>query len=390
MWYLLTPPIGAILVYYLMKPPLKIYYIDNIKVLLTILVVLHHCCVAYGAPGGWYYKESTTSHWALAPITIFVCLNQSFFMGFFFFLSSFFAGSSYDRKGFSKFVGDRLWRLGIPLLFYSFIFSPFLSYLVNYFAKGNHISYGNYLSGFDGWIDFGVLWFVAALLLFTLVYALWRVLSKRGVPEGLPLPGRSTILWFAAGTGLVSFVVRIFFPVGWVLKPLGFQPGHFTQYIVLFCLGLVAAKNNWLPQIPDNAARRFGRNVPRSLLIFVLFFILNITLHTPQEWYSGGFHWQSLLYALWEQLVGFSIIVALLSLGKRKWNVRTPLLGRLSRSAFAVYIFHPVVIISLSLAVRGWNVDPAVKLLVVAPLAVLGSFLLGALVTEIPGVKKVI
>jgi peptidoglycan/LPS O-acetylase OafA/YrhL len=31
----------------------KIYYIDNLRVLLTALVVLHHSFVTYGAPGGW-------------------------------------------------------------------------------------------------------------------------------------------------------------------------------------------------------------------------------------------------------------------------------------------------------------------------------------------------
>jgi hypothetical protein len=41
-------------------------------------------------------------------------------------------------------------------------------------------------------------------------------------------------------------VVRIIFPVGWVLKPLGFQLGHFPQYIALFILGLIAARSKWL------------------------------------------------------------------------------------------------------------------------------------------------
>ena len=110
----------------------------------------------------------------------------------------------------------------------------------------------------------------------------------------------------------------------------------------------------------------------------------------PLDWYSGGFHWQSLLYAVWEQVIGFSIIVMLLAWGKEKWNRSSTFLSGLSRSAFAVYIFHPLVVISLSLAVRNWSVDPAMKLLFVAPLAVIGSFLLGALLVRIPGVKKII
>jgi fucose 4-O-acetylase-like acetyltransferase len=117
----------------------KLFYIDNIKILLTILVILHHTFITYGASGGWYYTQKTSHMGALVPMTMFVSINQSFFMGFFFLLSAYFTGSSYDRKGAGQFIADRLLRLGVPLLFYSFVFSPLLSYLVYYFAKGGGI-----------------------------------------------------------------------------------------------------------------------------------------------------------------------------------------------------------------------------------------------------------
>src|ERR1700754_2688526 len=97
--------------------PKKIHYIDTLKVLLTILVVLHHCFITYGAPGGGIYGEKTTKKLAFDPMTIFVSVNQSFFMGFFFFLSAYFIKPSYDRKGASRFLADRLLRLGLPLVF---------------------------------------------------------------------------------------------------------------------------------------------------------------------------------------------------------------------------------------------------------------------------------
>src|ERR1700743_3189620 len=100
------------------EPAKKINYIDHLKVVLTILVVLHHSFITYGAPGGWYYSQKTTHIGALIPMTMFVAINQAFFMGFFFFLSAYFIGPSYKRKGAARFIGDRLLRLGIPLLFY--------------------------------------------------------------------------------------------------------------------------------------------------------------------------------------------------------------------------------------------------------------------------------
>jgi len=131
----------------------KLYYIDNIRLVLTILVILHHLCVTYGAPGGWYYNEPASNTGVLVPLTVFVSLNQSFFMGFFFLLAAFFTYSSYHRKGAGPFMTDRLVRLGVPLIFYSFVLSPFLSFLVYRFGKGHPVSIPQYLSGFDDWID---------------------------------------------------------------------------------------------------------------------------------------------------------------------------------------------------------------------------------------------
>jgi peptidoglycan/LPS O-acetylase OafA/YrhL len=368
----------------------KLFYIDNIKILLTILVILHHTFITYGASGGWYYTQKTSHMGALVPMTMFVSINQSFFMGFFFLLSAYFTGSSYDRKGAGQFIADRLLRLGVPLLFYSFVFSPLLSYLVYYFAKGGHITYLQYLSGYDSWIDFGVMWFVAALLVFTMAYVALRNLITIKFKKPLPTPGVSIIIPFAVLLGIISFLVRIVFPVGWVVKPVGFQLGHFTQYIALFIIGLLAYRNQWF----DGLSRRTGKRLTLSawlcLLFFPVFYIIRVKLDMPVAWYSGGLHWQSLLYAVWEQWIGLSILTALLCRGKRSWNVSSPLLVTLSRSSFTVYIFHPLGIIALSLAVRDWAVDPATKLLIVAPLAVLGSFLLGLLILMIPGVKKIL
>lgn len=372
------------------EQPKKIYYINHLKVLLTILVVLHHSFITYGAPGGWYYSQKTTNAGALIPMTMFVAINQAFFMGFFFFLSAYFIGPSFERKGTARFLGDRLLRLGLPLVFYSTILSPMLSYLVYYFAEGHHITYLQYLGGFHSWIDFGVLWFVAALLLFTLIYALWRTVIKNNSSKSLPVPSAGIIILHAIIVGFFSFWVRTAFPVGWVLKPLGFQLGHFSQYITLFIFGLMAYKNNWLNALPPKTGKRMSITVILLVLVFPGFYIIKQKTDMPLEWFSGGWHWQALLYAVWEQVIGFSIITMLLCYGKKLWNKPSAILDKLSRYTFAVYIFHPLVLISLSMIAMDWAIDPALKLLVVGPLAVLGSFLLASVIVRIPAVKKVI
>ncbi len=372
------------------EQPKKIFYIDNLKVGLIALVILHHALNTYGAEGGWYYWQKTTHAGAAILMVLLITINQSFFMGFFFFLSAYFIPGSYNKKGAARFVKDRLLRLGIPLIFYSFIFSPVLIYLVYYFGKGHHITFIQFLGGFHDWIDFGVLWFVAALLLFTFLYVLWRIVSKKYKPKSWAVPSSRAILYFAVGVGFISFLVRIIFPIGWILNPVGFNLAYFSQYVALFIVGLVAAKNKWQDTFPYNTGKRFIRYALRLLLFFPVMGIIEKLTKAPQGWFTGGLHWLQLLYAVWEQLLGFSIIVALLTFGKKFWNKSSVLMGKLSRSAFAVYIFHPLVLIALSLSVRNWGIDPALKFLVVAPLAIVGSFLLASVITLIPGVRKII
>jgi surface polysaccharide O-acyltransferase-like enzyme len=373
------------------EQPQKIFYIDNLKVILTVLVVLHHTFITYGAPGSWYYMQKTTQQGALIPMTLFVAVNQSFFMGFFFFLSAYFIRPSYQKKGASRFVKDRLLRLGIPLLFYTFILGPFMNYLVYYFGKGHHITFIQFLSGYDDWIDFGVLWFVAALLLFTLIYVAWCQVAKSRDVQIKHSLSVNKVLLIATRLGVISFLVRLVFPVGWVLNPPGFQLGHFTQYVALFIGGILAYRYNLLESITYKQGKRAAWiAVLLVIIIFPLFYVLLTTLKFPSSWFSGGFHGPALMYAMWEQLTGLCIIMALLGIGKEKLNRNSALRSKLSRSAFAVYIFHPLVVISITLLLSNWAVDPAVKLLIAAPLVVIGSFLLASLVLLIPGVKRII
>ncbi|MEO6849565.1 MAG: acyltransferase family protein, partial [Mucilaginibacter sp.] len=259
------------------------------------------------------------------------------------------------------------------------------------FGYSHHITILQFLSGYDNWIDFGVLWFAGALLLFTLLYAMWRMMRVKTLQKEKPFPSTSTILLFSIGLGALSFLVRIIFPIGWILKPLGFQLGHFPQYIVTFILGIVASRSNWLNKLNYRQGKRMVIIAACVvILIFPLFYILLTWLKFPSSYFSGGFVWPSLLYALWEQTAGITTMTALLCIGKQLLNKSSGLRSRLSRSAFAVYIFHPLVLICLSLALKNWPIEPALKLLVVAPLAVTGSFLFGSVIVMIPGVKSVV
>jgi len=47
----------------------RVAYIDNLRVFLTIMVIVLHSAVTYGSEGGWYYKEPTDDMAAIIPLT---------------------------------------------------------------------------------------------------------------------------------------------------------------------------------------------------------------------------------------------------------------------------------------------------------------------------------
>jgi hypothetical protein len=369
-------------------PPKKIYYIDNLRVLMTVLVVMHHTLIAYGAPGGWYFADATQNKPALIVMTLLVATNQSFFMGFFFFLAAYFTEPSYNKKRSTQFLKDRLKRLGIPLLFYSFILGPFMNFLIYRYGLHKQASFTQYLAGYDDWIDFGVLWFVAALLLFTLAYVIYRKYILTPMPAAKPFPPHTSILVFALTLGLISYLVRILFPIGWVLKPLGFQPAHFTQYISLFIYGIIAWRNQWFEKLSFQENKRWI--YVSLLMVMVVFPAMFILMNSPIEKFLGNGTWQSLVVALWEQLTGIAIMVALSGIAKQRWNFSNSLVKNMSRAAFATYILHPLVVITFTLLLLPWKVDPVYKLLIALPCSIVFSFCLGWLVSKLPLVKEVV
>jgi len=156
------------------KPP-RMFFVDNMRVILIILVIVGHMAITYGAPiGDWYYHEVGEVSELFSIITILLLgIGASFLLGLFFMIAGYFSPGPIRRKGVKKFTIDRLVRLGIPLLVYALFINP----LVTYWAA----VHGGYVGSFIQYVknhpselqnaSVGPLWFVEALLVFSLIYA---------------------------------------------------------------------------------------------------------------------------------------------------------------------------------------------------------------------------
>jgi hypothetical protein len=98
------------------------------------------------------------------------------------------------------------------------------------------------------------MWFCAALLGFSLIYAALRAI---GVKEtSIELRDRFTsdlaIAGFIVAMTGATFLVRIVEPQGKAV--LNMQLGDFAQYLLMFAAGLFAFHANWLQRLPDRPA----------------------------------------------------------------------------------------------------------------------------------------
>jgi glucan biosynthesis protein C len=377
----------------------RLLYIDNLRVLLTILVILHHLAIGYGAPGNNIYIETgRISMVSTILMTLFVAINQSFFMGFFFMISSYFIPRSYDRKGPWLFTKDRLIRLGIPLLFYIIVLDPLINFVVARFY-GFSGSLSQFLSlHLEYTVDnkalgVGPLWFVAVLLIFSLVYVLWRLVFRQQAappPSQDKAPSNLVIAAFALMLGLLTFVVRIWIPVGVQFDLLGIQFAHFVQYIALFIVGLVAYRRNWFVALTVGQAKVWLVIIVILLLIFPILLVVSGALEGNIDAVMGGMHWQSLAYSIWEQFMCLAMVVTLLVWFRTKFNRQGSLAQKMSAAAYATYIFHRPVITLLALALVSIQLDLALKFVLVAPLAVALSFLVGYGVKQLPVARDIV
>jgi len=334
----------------------RIVYLDNIKFSLIMLVLAHHLAIAFGGNGNWPYKILDPGHFQSVALTIFVAINQSFFMSLFFLISAYFSQGSYDKRGARVFLEHKLIRLGIPWLVYFIILSPIVA------------AWSSKLSGMPIRTPYsqGPVWFVMALLIFNLCYMVYRKINNSQESNKTELPSFVYLIIFCSLLGLITFLVRQLYPLGTNL--LGFQLGYFPMYIMQFSAGILAAKNNWLRQLTARYATPWFL-VSLACIVFIIVFIPYVLKNNLLALAIGGFNRYALILAVWESFACVSLIISSLSLFHVYANRSNSFTQALANSAYTVFIFQEFFIILIT------------SLLVSAHLTGLVGWLLSCVVT---------
>jgi len=372
----------------------KIFFIENLRIILSALVVVVHVACTYGGPGGWTYIESGADFWSVLPLTILNATSQSFFMGMFFLFGAYFTHLSFQKKGTWQFVKDRFVRLGIPLAITYFLISPFTSWIVWPIKHPEQSE----LSFVQLWIrgdrfGVGVMWFAEALIYFSILYVIIRLFIpwlRRKEKLTLPKIKNWHILIASILLGIVTFIARFEFPLFSRNHGTNFNLAHFPQYIFLFVLGVIAARYSSDHFVTYRQAKKMmWFSLSMIFIAFPALFFLGGAQGGDISPYFGGITWHSLGFSMWEQVTGISIMVALIGLFKVKWNNQSKTSRASSNSAYAVYVFHPPLIVWICILFKNWQAMHLVKFLMITPIALVVSYGVALVIKKMPVLRNI-
>jgi len=218
--------------------------------------------------------------------------------------------------------------------------------------------------------------------------ALRAVLRPERVERARPFPSNRVLTIAALGMGAAAFLLRLRWPVGAAVLALQF--GYFASYVVLFLAGCLGAKARWLKNVPEGQLITWRWTSFFSGVTFPVVLVAVQPAAAAQASPSGGFNVPAALYAFWEPLFAWGVILSLLVFYARRFAALGPLWRKLAWRAYCIYIIHPPILIGVSLTLSPFAAPALVKFaLAGAGASILCFFAAGALLA-IPAVRRVV
>lgn len=368
----------------------RLFFLDNLKVLLITLVIVHHVGQAYGPTGGSW----PISNLERAPLLGFLfAIDRSFFMSLFFMIAGYFVPGSLDRKGTWNYIKERCIKLGIPMLLFLLLMYPIADYLLAVFYQGDtSLKFWQYYFNLY-WqnANLGPLWFVSVLLVLSICYTVFHQFNRRYKKIIDYLKTRSLNQILLVNILLIvifTFLIRLYFPIDKWLNYIVFAvaPADFARDTAFFILGILAYRNSLLLKI----SRKQGYIWLTTALILAILFVLFKPITGSSFFFGGGLSLGALRYDLWEATFCTGMCIGLPVLFRETFNWTNKFWSTLSADAFAVYLFHALVVVAVQYCFVNINLAPSGKFFIVSILSVISTFIICHYIRKIPGVKNIL
>jgi hypothetical protein len=368
----------------------RLIYLDNLKIVLIAGVIACHATLIYGPGGGWLgYHEGHPGVLETLILGIPGMLGGLFWLGVFFLIAGMFVPKSLQRKGTWTFSEERIIHLGIPLVVYAVLVMPLLQYVVVRVLGQSNQSPWSWVVNHIFPLYAGPLWFVGALMIFSVAYAIYDRLWP-GRPRGNATITLRGIVLLALAIGVFSFLFRLVWPI-YSDQFLGLHLWQWPQYVLLFWAGAWAAERGW-PTLSDRLWRGCGYTILAAAVLGSVLILAAYKGLLPSDpgLYSGGWHWEAIFAPAIEGALAVAGTMWLLGYFRRHLNSMFPFGKQLIRSYYGAYVIQAPVVLGLALALRGLNMATELKFLVVAPLGIVAAFTLAYYFVQLPGVNQIL
>ena len=355
------------------NPPGRLYFLDNLKTFIILLVVFFHAAYAYSIyySQDWYVVDTQKSLF----FDVFITTAFAFMMPVMFFVAGYFGIRSLAPKGQLSFWRDKLhrivipWALGVlvlaPAIGYVHSVSrnhypPYLSYWVHYFFGKEYQAHGQ--------VHF---YFLGMLTLFYLALSVaYRIHKPLGNIDNKPItPSRGFFILFGLATGIIFFCGNLVIDEGLWLKIGVFDipATRFIPYMGYFFLGVFAYKQQWF------TASGYTPKLKGWDLMCVISFILFTTFLNKRIMPERT---RMLFYALSYFFFCLTAIFSLLAFFKKRVDFTTRRLSSLSANSYAIYFIHYLIVVLIILAFRGIQWSAFIKHPLVWILSAMVSYLI--------------
>jgi glucan biosynthesis protein C len=350
------------------SPSGRVYFLDNLKTFIILLVVFFHSAYAYSI----YYSED----WYVIDLQknlffdLFITFAFAFMMPVMFFVAGYFGDRSLARKGQLSFWRDKFYRIIIPWALGVLILAPARGYMHS-LSRNLYPSYLNYWAHYffgkeyqtHGQAQF---YFLGMLTLFYAVLSVVYLIHRPiGNASNKPTkPSSLFFILFGLATGLIFFVGNLVIDeTMWPKIAIFDVPGtRFIPYMCYFFLGVFASKQEWFTPSGYNPSRR--RWLPMAALSF---FILLISLNKKLIPGEVGMAFYALSYFFFCIAAVFSLIAFF----QKRIDFISGLLASLSANSYAIFFIHYFIILWIILALRELQWNPFGKWLLVGILSVI-------------------
>lgn len=363
----------------------RIYFFDNIRYLMVLLVVVLHSAASYSSLKPVVLVRDQYSEF----FNILMLFLSVFLMPTLFFIAGYFALPSLKSKNTYSFIFSKLRRLGIPFLIGVILYGPIHTYIFQY-VRGymslglwNHllIKMKSALTFHTGFITshfqfhLSYFWFISLLLSFFIIFALLHKVKEKLFVKAFSagrteITSSSSILFVILLTGILITVSSIlihgyFFrdlnrlPWMIIVNLIQFQPSIIGLYGLSFSLGIYAFHKSWF----------VNRNVPGHFIMWAilsgilwyferkLMIIILAGDATPQIFVINSFL-RTFLF--------FFILLTLISFSVKYWNSSSKVNRLLASNSYTIYLIHVIFVRLSQLALyKLWNGSIYVKFILV-------------------------